>query len=43
VVEYVESFVKTGDKIDNEVVRNVARYARASITPMAAFFGGVVA
>ena len=31
------------DEVDTKVVRNAAAYARACISPMAAFFGGVVA
>ena len=33
----------TVDEIDENVVKNVALYAQACISPMAAFFGGVVA
>lgn len=31
------------DEIEEKVVRNSAAYAVASISPMAAFFGGIVA
>ena len=31
------------DELDEKVVRNTALYASACISPMAAFFGGVVA
>jgi ubiquitin-activating enzyme E1 len=33
----------TVEKIDEEVLRNTVQYSRACISPMAAFFGGVIA
>lgn len=33
----------TVEEIDEKVIRNTALYSAACITPMAAFFGGVVA
>jgi len=33
----------TVEEIEEKVVRNATLYSRASISPMAAFFGGVVA
>ena len=31
------------EDLDEKVIKNVALYSRACISPMAAFFGGVVA
>lgn len=33
----------TVDEIDEKVIRNATLYSKACISPMAAFFGGVVA
>ena len=31
------------EQVDAEIIRNIARYARASISPNASFWGGIVA
>jgi ubiquitin-activating enzyme E1 len=38
----IEGAIKL-DNIDEEIVRNVARFARAQISPVASFWGGIVA
>lgn len=38
----IEGSVKL-EKIDEELIRNIAKYATVSISPSAAFFGGILA
>lgn len=38
----VEGTIKV-EKVDENLVKNIARYARANITSVASFWGGIVA
>jgi hypothetical protein len=51
VIELVKSINETNkseekitvEEIDEAVIRNTAQFATASLSPMAAFFGGIIA